>query len=365
MESQMSLKSESRNVGLDILKILCFFGITMIHFSGYSNLFHLENLSEFNNVLFSILTALAWPTVNVFVLITGFFLCEKTFKINRVLKVWFQVFVVGIIGLIITLILNEKLIFADIVRIIFPVSTYSYWFVTNYLILLILSPFINKMLNSISQNQHLFLCVFGVIWICFIIVMNPFVQTIKYFGTDWNILLFLFLYIVGAYLKKYQLTKTQNILIFVLGIVFLIFETLILYFKIDDFYTEIGNYSAYAFFVSLCIFVLFKNLKINKSSKVLSLFVKSSIFVYLIQEFLPLRAVLWNFVNVAKYAGSYMLVLVYLILMACLYISSILMCLICELSYPYFERFVLFVINKFKKIFTKQKNNQQGETETP
>lgn len=39
----------------------------------------------------------------------------------------------------------------------FPVFLRNYWFVTVYIVLLILSPFLNKLINSLSQKQYMYL----------------------------------------------------------------------------------------------------------------------------------------------------------------------------------------------------------------
>lgn len=353
MEQCQKLNKQDRNLSLDVLKILCFFGVTMIHFTGYSNLMVLENVSTFNKVVFSFLTSLARPAVNVFVLITGFFMCEKQFKISRLLKLWFQVFVVGVIGCVAVLIINQNISFADVIRTICPITTYSFWFMTNYFILMILSPFLNKLFNVIIQKQHLFLCFFGFVWMCVFVVMNPFVDTVKYFGTDWNISVFLILYIMGAYIKKYNISTKEKICILTLGVLCLICEFLIIFYQKNGSFFEVGNYSVYAFFVALSVFVLFKDLKINKGGKTISLLAKSSVFVYLVQEYLPFRNILWNIVNVSKYASSATLIFVYLILVICLWFVSVLISMLCDLFYPHFEKFVNFLIFKIKILFSK------------
>ena len=41
----------------------------------------------------------------------------------------------------------------------FPVFLRNYWFVTVYIVLLILSPFLNKLINSLSQKQYMYLMI--------------------------------------------------------------------------------------------------------------------------------------------------------------------------------------------------------------
>ena len=77
-----------------------------------------------------------------------------------------------------------------------------YWFATAYVILYLLSPFINKFLNSINKNKFIcFLILFGLISIKFF----P-----KIFSYSNEIIWFIYMYCVGAYIKLYGIKILEN-----------------------------------------------------------------------------------------------------------------------------------------------------------
>ena len=50
-----------------------------------------------------------------------------------------------------------------LVGLIFPISTRKYWFLTVYIALYLLAPFINKLINALSQRQHHSLIVLSIV----------------------------------------------------------------------------------------------------------------------------------------------------------------------------------------------------------
>ncbi|MCV5540133.1 hypothetical protein OFN30_32870, partial [Escherichia coli] len=83
--------------------------------------------------------------VNLFVLITGYFSYASRFKwggvVNTLSKTWFY----SISIVLIFYISSPSLItMKDLIKGMLP---FGYWFVTTYLVLLVMSPFINAFLS--------------------------------------------------------------------------------------------------------------------------------------------------------------------------------------------------------------------------
>ena len=99
--------------------------------------------------------------VIVFVLITGYFMATQTITLKRVLKllaeVWFYSFAATLFAIIV---LNQQITTGLIQTTLFPIITHRWWFMTGYVFLIILSPFINKGLKQLSAREHFVLCIF-------------------------------------------------------------------------------------------------------------------------------------------------------------------------------------------------------------
>ena len=91
--------------------------------------------------------------MNVFVLITGYFMIDGKFKIKKVINLVLQVFTYTFIFLIINCLLNNQVSLQQIIKSILPVMYSHYWFITTYIILYILSPYINKFVKSINKEE--------------------------------------------------------------------------------------------------------------------------------------------------------------------------------------------------------------------
>ncbi|WEV52724.1 acyltransferase [Bifidobacterium sp. ESL0704] len=152
--------------------------------------------------------------VTIFFLITGFFLSKRTFSKRRIFKVWFQTFCYSALILIAVVLIKalktaetrtpDSLTFwqpqhlvPTILQGIFPFIEGSYWFVTAYIVLILLSPFLNSMAQHVAQSQFeklILLLFFFAIWATF---------KIRYY-TPWNSYVYaILIYLIGCWLQMY------------------------------------------------------------------------------------------------------------------------------------------------------------------
>ena len=140
--------SKNRNYTLEALRIACMCLITIIHFFSYSDILN-SNLNNSFRVGFSILFSLSRCSVNIFFIISGFFLCKKDFSFNRIIKVYSQMLFASILSFVICVLLNIKEVdYLDILKTIMPLLTNHYWFISVYIIVVIFSPAINLLIEK-------------------------------------------------------------------------------------------------------------------------------------------------------------------------------------------------------------------------
>ena len=150
-----------RNSNLEILRILCMILIILHHIC--QNTFPPYPDDPTITVLVSMIGRSSVGKIGViaFVLITGYFMVTQTITLKKVLKllaeVWFYSFATTLFAI---LILHQDISMGLIQSTLFPIITHRYWFITGYIFLIILSPFINRCLNNISAKEHFVLCVF-------------------------------------------------------------------------------------------------------------------------------------------------------------------------------------------------------------
>ena len=97
---------------------------------------------KFFDIIFNVAT-------NVYVVISGYLLCEKTFKIKKVFNLWFQILFYSVIIYLVLIITNQiDFSLTSLVKVLMPISGNQYWFARVYLGLYILSPFLNILIKT-------------------------------------------------------------------------------------------------------------------------------------------------------------------------------------------------------------------------
>lgn len=125
----MSVKTKERNIHVEILRIVAMIMIIIGHSIGHTHL--LENMSskDINYYLLLLLRIICNMATNVYVLMSGYYLCDKVFMVKRIVNLWVQVFFYSF-GIYIILITAGFVPFAfgDFIKVVLPVSGNQYWF---------------------------------------------------------------------------------------------------------------------------------------------------------------------------------------------------------------------------------------------
>lgn len=186
-----------RNSSVELLRIVAMLFIVLSHLCVHSG-FELSALPfSFNKLL------LGWGTlgnlgVNIFVIISGYFLCVKTVNVKGISKlltqVWFYSWVLFAVAV---LVFKVDVSLKSAVTALFPTIFNEYWFFTAYIVLFLLSPFINTLIQSLNRQNflRLLLCTV-VLW-----VVIPTFTNQPMYGTE--IPQFVTLYLIGAYFRKH------------------------------------------------------------------------------------------------------------------------------------------------------------------
>lgn len=217
-------KKFSRNSNIEILR---FFLMTLIliwhvlvHGYDLKNIGYLSISSE--NIYFKILLlVITSPAVNCFMFISGFYGIRFSIKklIYFILMSYFCFLIVNIF-----LYKNELFSIKNFIKNIFPFATGYWWFLTNYLIIFILSPIFEKYFtNSEKSKIRNIIIIFGVFNIL------HFTNLISNSGS--NLTNLLFMYLLGRYFYHYPLTikRINWIIIFIICVLFLFLLNILLY----------------------------------------------------------------------------------------------------------------------------------------
>ncbi|MCD8326674.1 MAG: acyltransferase [Lachnospiraceae bacterium] len=171
-----------------------------------------------------ILEAAAIVAVNVYVLLTGYFMCQSRFRLGRllqiVLQVWFYSLVIPLILGAVGILELSGLTTYDWLMLIFPLNMEHYWFMTAYVLLVLLTPLLNRAIAAMNQKQLAMAAILVTLPQSLLKSVLPVTFTTD--DNGYGVLWFVALYLIAAYLRKYGLgflsTKGRAALVYLAGV---------------------------------------------------------------------------------------------------------------------------------------------------
>lgn len=374
MSSNKSSKIKESNI--ELLRIISMFYIVLYHLIIHSNM--ISNSIGLTKYTFLLIESLTLVHVNSFILITGYFQSNSKFKSRKILslnnQVWFYKVVIPIALIILGIIAIPDTV--TIFKTIMPIDYGTYWYVNTYILLYLLSPFLNKIINGLSKKNFKLLLTLLIIFISFIPTFTRDESFNTYSGR--SLITFILLYFIGAYIRKYSVeddifekksTPSNRKKIFfggyiLLTIISFVFVSIGIRLErcnatlqyigiiLQNFHASYA--SPIIILQTVCYFLLFKNIKIK--SKIIN-FVSSYTFsVYLISENAFARSSLYSYFGfdiISNYSFKW---IIYSILISCF---IFVLCICIELIVNFITKQISklsIISNQKEKIYSKLKN---------
>lgn len=308
MEKQ---QKKQRSSNIELLRILAMAMIIVHHSVVHGGLNTLGD-NNFNNLLILFMGTCGKLGVDMFVIITGFFDVGKKFNFKKLVSVEGPCWFYGIVCLIGALIYGTTTLSQiKISDFAFPIWNNLYWFMTCFFILYCLSPYINRLVQNISQKE------LGILIL--ILFVTNFVSSIRFmrlvpaFGKlgQNRVVWFCMLYLIGAYIKLYpnKFTKRLKPELWTLVSVFALY---IIKIAVGGFSKTTITYvlfSDFSLIFAILLFLIFKNIKM-KNIKCINVIASCMIGVYLFHDNPFIRHIIWeDILNLHGYRNAYSLIL--------------------------------------------------------
>lgn len=270
--------SETRSSNFECLRILAIILILIMHSYAQTNC--KENL--FNIFVGYVISAIGNIGVSCFVLLSGYF--GVKFKMER----FIQLILITTFYTVISFIANHGWLFnISFFDSLIVVLRYKNWFIACYLILMLLSPFINKAMLTLSKMEYNRLLI--ILFVTFSVLPTLFVSYYYTILTDGGKCLtyILFLYIIGRYLSLFysekKISKSLCLLSFLsLTILIVMLNVTISYVFHKECRIFSVDCSPLVLFSSLCVFFFFKGLALK--SRLVNSIAASVLAVYLLDN---------------------------------------------------------------------------------
>lgn len=313
----------ARSSNFEMLRVLAMVFIIAHHIAIHGNwgnggVYFPDSLT-FNMFFLQSLLPLGKIGVDLFVLISGYFLIKTTKNVwSKALSLWVpMLFYSLVITIAFVLFKDVDLSSRQWFSVFTPVLSFTWWFATTYLILLLLSPFINKCINSVDQLTHLRLIIGLLVLWC--VIPTFFNIRVEYNELLW----FIILYIIAAYVRNYHNGTTNkanmkryaayatSLFLILLFIVYLWDVT-----NIDLTFWDITNLISHnnemngllTLLISLFIFLIFKNIEIPYS-RIINAIAGTTFGIYLIHDHPLVRSYIYSqFFDCYEYTDSSMLI---------------------------------------------------------
>jgi surface polysaccharide O-acyltransferase-like enzyme len=309
------LQKNIRNPNFELLRIISIIMIIGLHLFGHGGI--LDAFGSKHYPLWSIEACIS-VSVNCYVFISGYFLVTSKFKLRKLFMLYLQVLFYSVVIYVILLTLGivqfNKI---RLVQELLPILSRRYWFVTCYVAMYILSPFLNKLIMQLTKKQMQIFIIILLFLFCEWNVLITFLSTLNTdhgYGVGW----FICLYFLAAYIRLHY-DKKINKYFYLLFYFAICFITAAL--KTGLGLAGLFRYSSITIlFASLSLFLFFRELDIkNKfANKVIFTLAPLSLGVYLIHDNKLIRSILYtDILHLDKYMTS---VNIYLLIILCLLI---------------------------------------------
>ena len=296
---------KKRMANMELLRILAMIMVVMLHYLSKGAV--LPNMTDnfgVNGYLAWILETFSIVAVNVYMLISGFFLTESRFKSSRFVELICQILFYSLLIPVIliavgTISLNDLTVY-KLLKYIFPVEMEHYWFATAYVLLYLMSPIFKTAVRHMKQSQ---LKTTIVLLLC-ILSLNKSILPVRLEmdKLGYDAIWFFCVFLCASYLRLYGIPKLNNsrkgiagYLACCAGILGITLALRVVYLRtgsLEDFLTATYHYNHILnLLAAICLFAAFYHMRLPEG-KIADLICKIAPYtfgVYLFHEQEELR----------------------------------------------------------------------------
>lgn len=221
----MEIKSE-RNYGIDTLRLLAMFMVVLLHVLGQGGVLSVSIPFTGQYYVNYALEIAAYCAVNCYVLISGYVGIYSRYKYSNLALLWIKViFYTIIITAIFQCLFPEMVSLENWINAFFPIMFKQYWFFSAYFVLFLFMPLLNTALHKFSRKQ---IKIILLILIFFLSVLNTVIYFTDAFelNNGYSAWWMIVVYLVGGYIRKYQVFDNKKRKYLIIGYIFMIILTM-------------------------------------------------------------------------------------------------------------------------------------------
>lgn len=206
------MAEKKRMANMELLRIIAMIMVVVMHFLRESGALPVKDVALSGaplsavNVVAIFLEAFCIVAVNVYVLISGYFGSQSSFRLTKVFSFIGQIYFYALLIPLVLKLLGMPVVMDSmgiygIIQYVLPISSEHYWFATSYFYLLLLMPVLNYGVKKMTKKQLSVVLVLLLAVFCGVKSICPIQLTMDKYGYD--VLWFICLYLLGAWLSCY------------------------------------------------------------------------------------------------------------------------------------------------------------------
>lgn len=246
-----------REPNIELLRMVLMVMIVCYHFFSLyiKDTYHSNQLLFFTKLFFTSITAMA---VDCFVFISGYY--GLKFKLKQVITLALQAIFYSYICFTILYFVKPELINSTIFfKYLFPVSSSLWWFVTTYILLYFIAPFLNEGIKKLSKIQYQIILIGFLYLNCF----SNFLFDLDMAG---HLVNFIFIYLFARYINIYKVTISHPFIIYTLLILSIFIINAGATILLANPVISASRYtSIFCILSAACLFLGFKKIKIKSN----------------------------------------------------------------------------------------------------
>lgn len=201
------MSEKKRMANLELLRCVAMMMVIVLHYLGKGKLLPELTGGEIGGTGAAawLLEAFCIVAVNVYMLISGYFLCTSSFKLSRLLQllvqVWLYSVTFGILGAVTGVIAETPVDTHYFLTLLFPISMEHYWFLTAYVFLYLLLPCVGAAVKRMTKQQMQIVLALLLITFCVLKSVLPLrLETDK---SGYDCLWYLCVFVTAAYIRRF------------------------------------------------------------------------------------------------------------------------------------------------------------------
>lgn len=309
-----------RMANLELLRCAAMMMVVVLHYLGKGGLLadltkeHLSG-AELTAWLLECFCAVA---VNVYMILSGYFLCMSSFKLSRLIQLYLQVWgysvLFGLIGALSGVMVETDFDTHYLLTLLFPVSMEHYWFMTAYVYLYLLLPFVGMAVRRMTKRQLQIALLILLFAFCILKSVLPLRLEMDKEGYD--CLWYLSVFLSAAYVRRFGfpfLEKKRNCRMLYAGGCLLIFAGTM---ALREIYLHTGSLErmirmcleynhVLPFAAAWGLFGIFAGIRVKgKAAEIVNRIAPYSLGVYLLHENLGLRYTWQNWLGAGRVSDA-------------------------------------------------------------